>query len=52
MLKRLGIADLTAKESKIAVMKKSNELQKNPERQFIEFRNKIVEQKVIYQKLK
>lgn len=52
MLKRLGIADLTAKESKIAVMKKSNELQKNPERQFIEFRNKIIEQKVIYQKLK
>ena len=33
-------------------MKKSNELQKNPERQFIEFRNKIIEQKVIYQKLK
>ena len=42
MLKRLGIAELTAKESKIAVMKKFNELQENPERQFIEFRNKII----------
>lgn len=42
MLKKLRIAELTAKESKIAVMKKFNELQENPERQFIEFRNKII----------
>ena len=45
MLKRLGIADLTLKESKIVVMKKFNELQENPERWFTEFRNKIIEQK-------
>ena len=50
MLKRLGIAELTAKESKIAVMKKFNKLQENPERQFIEFRNKIIEQKELFTK--
>ena len=31
-------------------MKKFNKLQENPERQFIEFRNKIIEQKELFTK--
>ena len=38
-------SDLTDRESKIAVMKKVNELQENSERQFNKLRNKINEQK-------
>ena len=42
--------NLTAKEYKIVVMKKFNELQENSERQFNELRNKINEQKEYFTK--
>ena len=44
-LKMTEYSDLTDRESKIAVMKKVNELQENSERQFNKLRNKINEQK-------
>ena len=44
-IKVMGCCNLTAKEFKIAVMKKLNELQENSERQFNEVRNKVNEQK-------
>ena len=42
--------DLSDKELKIAVMKKFNELQENLEKQLIELRNKINEEKELFTK--
>lgn len=51
-LKVTEYGDLTDRESKIAVMKKLNELQENSERQFNKLRNKINEQKEYFNKQK
>ena len=47
----MGCYNLTAREFKIAVMKKCKVLQENPERPFSEIRNKVSEQNEYFNKM-
>ena len=47
----MGCYNLTAREFKIAVMKKRKVLQENPERLFSEIRNKVSEQNEYFNKM-
>ena len=49
--KLVGCYNLTAREFKIAVMKKHKVLQENPERPFSEIRNKVSEQNEHFNKM-